>query len=57
VAVTALVSHRAANIVRLGLAVLGIVIKAIDDAGTAEQGERPERVPGEAARRGHQSIA
>jgi hypothetical protein len=56
VAVTALVSHRAANIVRLGFAVLGIVIKAIDDAGTAGQ-ERPQLVPGRAARRGHQSIA
>jgi hypothetical protein len=33
--VTALVSPRAANIERLGFAVLGVVIKAIDDAGTA----------------------
>src|SRR5215471_6829840 len=34
-AVTALVSPQAANIERLGFAVLGLVIKAIDDAGTA----------------------
>ena len=32
---TALVSPQAANIERLGFAVLGLVIKAIDDAGTA----------------------
>jgi hypothetical protein len=34
-AVTSLVSPQAANIERLGFAVLGVVIKAIDDAGTA----------------------
>src|SRR5215831_9858097 len=34
-AVTALVSPQAANIERVGFAVLGVVIKAIDDAGTA----------------------
>jgi hypothetical protein len=34
-AVTALVSPDAANIERMGFAVLGVVIKAIDDAGTA----------------------
>jgi len=33
--VTALVSPQAANIERVGFAVLGVVIKAIDDAGTA----------------------
>lgn len=32
-AVTALVSPQAANIERVGFAVLGLVIKAIDDAG------------------------
>ena len=32
---TALVSPQAANIERVGFAVLGVVIKAIDDAGTA----------------------
>jgi hypothetical protein len=34
-AVTALVSPQAPNIERVGFAVLGVVIKAIDDAGTA----------------------
>ena len=34
-AVTGLVSPQAANIERLGFAVLGVVIKALDDAGTA----------------------
>src|SRR5215467_6448269 len=34
-AVTALVSPQAANIERVGFAILGVVIKAIDDAGTA----------------------
>jgi hypothetical protein len=34
-AVTALVSPQAANIERVGFAVLGVVIKAIDDAGAA----------------------
>jgi hypothetical protein len=34
-AVTSLVSPQAANIERVGFAVLGLVIKAIDDAGTA----------------------
>ena len=34
-AVTALVSPDAANIERVGFAVLGVVIKALDDAGTA----------------------
>ena len=34
-AVTALVSPQAADIERMGFAVLGVVIKAIDDAGTA----------------------
>jgi hypothetical protein len=34
-AVTSLVSPQAANIERVGFAVLGVVIKAIDDAGTA----------------------
>ena len=34
-AVTALVSPQAANTERVGFAVLGVVIKAIDDAGTA----------------------
>jgi len=34
-AVTALVSPQAANIERVGFAVLGVVIKPIDDAGTA----------------------
>ena len=34
-AVTALVSPQAANIKRVGFAVLGVVIKAIDDAGAA----------------------
>jgi len=34
-AVTALVSPQAANIERVGFAVLGVVIKALDDAGTA----------------------
>jgi hypothetical protein len=34
-AVTALVSPQAANIERVGFAVLGVVVKAIDDAGTA----------------------
>ena len=34
-AVTALVSPQAANIERVRFAVLGLVIKAIDDAGTA----------------------
>ena len=34
-AVTALVSPQAANIERVGFAVLGVAIKAIDDAGTA----------------------
>ena len=34
-AVTALVSPQAANIERVGFAVLGLVLKAIDDAGTA----------------------
>src|SRR5215813_9487972 len=34
-AVTTLVSPQAANIERVGFAVLGLVIKAIDDAGTA----------------------
>jgi len=33
--VTALVSPQAANIERVGFAVLGLVIEAIDDAGTA----------------------
>src|SRR5262245_35388680 len=33
-AVTALVSPQAANIERVGFAVLGVVIKAIDDAGS-----------------------
>ena len=32
---TALVSPRAANIERVGFAVLGVVIKAIEDAGAA----------------------
>jgi hypothetical protein len=34
-AITSLVSPQAANIERAGFAVLGVVIKAIDDAGTA----------------------
>ena len=34
-AVTALVNPQAANVERVGFAVLGVVIKAIDDAGTA----------------------
>jgi hypothetical protein len=34
-AVTTLVSPQAANIERVGFAVLGVVIKALDDAGTA----------------------
>ena len=34
-AVTALVSPQAADIERMGFAVLGVVIKAIDDAGAA----------------------
>ena len=34
-AVTALVSPQAANIERAGFAVLGVVIKAIEDAGAA----------------------
>jgi hypothetical protein len=34
-AVTSLVSPQAANIERAGFAVLGVVVKAIDDAGTA----------------------
>ena len=34
-AVTSLVSPQAANIERVGFAVLGVVIKAIDDASTA----------------------
>ena len=34
-AVTSLVSPQAANIERAGFAVLGVVIKAIDDAGAA----------------------
>jgi hypothetical protein len=34
-AVTALVSPQAANIERVGFAVIGVVIKAIDDAGAA----------------------
>ena len=34
-AVTSLVSPQAANIERVGFAVLGVVIKALDDAGTA----------------------
>jgi hypothetical protein len=34
-AVTSLVSPQAANIERVGFAVLGVVIKAIDDTGTA----------------------
>jgi hypothetical protein len=33
-AVTALVSPQAANIERVGFAVLGVIIKALDDAGT-----------------------
>jgi len=33
-AVTAMVSPQAANIERVGFAVLGVVIKAVDDAGT-----------------------
>ena len=36
-AVTSLVSPQAANIDRVGFAVLGMVIKAIDDAGTAAE--------------------
>jgi hypothetical protein len=48
-AVTALVSPQAANIERVGFAVLGVVIKALDDAGTAARANglnlspRPER--------------
>src|SRR5262249_60649982 len=38
-AVTALVSPQAANIERVGFAVLGVVIKAIDDAGAAAGGK------------------
>jgi hypothetical protein len=33
--VTSLVSPQAANIERVGFAVLGVVIKVLDDAGTA----------------------
>jgi hypothetical protein len=52
-AVTSLVSPQAANIERAGFAVLGLVIKALDDAG-AGWCKRPQRDSGRAARRGHQ---
>lgn len=53
---TALVSPQAANIERVGFAVFGIVIEAIEDAGTAAGASGPQRAPGRAARRGHQEY-
>lgn len=54
-AVTAIVSPQAAHIERVGFAVLGIVIKGIDDGGTTAGASCASACPGTgSSSRGHQ---